>query len=58
MMANKPAVLCLTDPTKIVEGLNANSVSEVIKWRSEAQRRGGLDTVIKCLIAKTIDQFS
>ncbi len=59
MVSNKPTVSCAEDPAKIIEGiLNANSVSEVLKWRLEAKKQGGLDNVVKCLISKTVDEFS
>ena len=59
MVNSKLAVTCTSDPTKIIEGiLNANSVNDVLKWRLEAKKQGGLDNVVKCLISKTIDEIS
>ena len=59
MVKNKPSASCPGDPLKIVEGiLKSKSISDVAELRRKAKAFGGLDGVVKCLIARTIDQFA
>ncbi len=56
MVKDKPIASCQGDPSSIINGiLNSKDVLEIARYRREA-RECGLDGVVKCLIAKVIDQ--
>jgi len=55
----KSAASCPEDSIKIIKGiLNAKRLEEIAKWRERAQRYGGPEVVLKCLITNTINQMA
>ena len=59
MVKNRPVASCPGNASEVVYGiLNAENVEDVIKWRKEAEKYGGLEAAVRCLIASTIDEVS
>ena len=59
MVRSRPATSCPGNASEVVYGiLNAENVEEVVKWRKEAEKYGGLEVAVKCLIASSIEEIS